>query len=146
MVDGTSVYARIIARNILGDSIASDIENGAVIPSPPAAPLNAACGVRTIDSIQVTWSNGASDGGAPITGYTVSRQVQGSADPSTLVSTSFDVNTRPDEFNNKRFTFTGLTNGVTYSIVISSTNVAGTGAGSTVLCLACQIPNGVTNV
>lgn len=110
MVDGTSVFARVIARNILGDSIASDIQNGAVIPKPPDAPLSATCAVRTIDSIQVSWSNGASDGGAPVTGYTVSRQPVGSTDAATLLTSTFDAVSRPTDFTNKRFTFTGLTN------------------------------------
>jgi hypothetical protein len=146
MVDGTSVYARIIARNILGDSISSDIENGAVIPRPPDSPVTATCAIRTIDSIQVTWSNGASNGGAPVTGYTVSRQPVGNTDPTTFLSVPFDAVSRPDEFTNRRFTFTGLTNGVNYNIIISSSNIAGASAGTTIQCLACQTPNAVSNV
>jgi hypothetical protein len=34
--DGDSVYARIVCQNVIGMSLASDVENGAIIPSVPS--------------------------------------------------------------------------------------------------------------
>jgi hypothetical protein len=37
---GSSIYARIIARNDIGDSIPSEIGNNAIILTVPGAPIN----------------------------------------------------------------------------------------------------------
>lgn len=37
---GSSIYAKVIATNIYGDSIESDEGNGAIITTTPDAPIN----------------------------------------------------------------------------------------------------------
>jgi len=82
---------------------------------PPGAPLNV---IATAGDGQasVSWTPPASDGGSPITGYTVTSTPGGisvSAGPS---ATSLTV--------------TGLTNGVTYTFTVTASNAIGTGPAS----------------
>ncbi|RAY12615.1 hypothetical protein DPM19_23745 [Actinomadura craniellae] len=84
-------------------------------PGPPGAPtsVTAAGGDR---SATVQWQRPASDGGAAITGYTVTASPGGArvtTDGSTLEAT-----------------FTGLSNGTAYTFTVTATNVAGTSAPS----------------
>lgn len=77
---GDSVFAVVVATNpIGGDSVQSEAGNGATIISAPDAPLNLAedSALRTISTLGLTWSDGASDGGAPILDYRVSMAIQG---------------------------------------------------------------------
>lgn len=53
--DGDGVYARIVAFNCIGASSPSDVVNGAIIPSVPAAPTSGICGVKTFNSVSFSW-------------------------------------------------------------------------------------------
>jgi hypothetical protein len=71
---GSSIYAKVVAYNIYGDSVISDAGNGAVIITYADAPLNLAetVSARTASTITFTWSEGEEYGGSPVTDYRVS--------------------------------------------------------------------------
>ena len=62
---GDSVYAKVKATNIVGDSAESLEGNGGVLLTNPDAPVSLANDVATTSSttIGLTWSAGAEDGG-----------------------------------------------------------------------------------
>ena len=71
---GDSIYAKVSASNVWGESAMSTPGNGAIvvlIPSPPINLLNNPS-VTTDLIIGFTWSDGLQTGGAPITEYRVS--------------------------------------------------------------------------
>ncbi|MEN9799810.1 MAG: hypothetical protein RL653_3507, partial [Pseudomonadota bacterium] len=74
--------------------------------------------------VAVDWDAPASDGGATITGYTVTATATGQT-TRTCTTTSVAPATP-----NKFCTVTNLVNGVTYTFKVSATNAAGTGADS----------------
>lgn len=74
IVDGESIYARIQCQNIIGMSLVSDINNGAINPKVPDAPLTLTCGAIGADSVTVNWQAGLSDGGAPLLCYVITVQ------------------------------------------------------------------------
>jgi hypothetical protein len=140
--DGDSVFARVVAFNCIGASVPSDAVNGAIIPSPPAAPISGLCGVKTIDSVTFSWTNGVGDGGAPITGYEITSQPVGNTNAALIKREQLDQATDPTRFTSRTYTVTGLTNGQTYTITVAAKNVAGTGTASTAFnCIACVTPS-----
>lgn len=79
IVDGESIYARIQCQNVLGMSLVSEINNGAINPSVPDAPMTLTCAAIGAASVTVNWQPGLSDGGAPLLCYyiTVQRETFG---------------------------------------------------------------------
>lgn len=71
---GSSIYAKLIAYNIYGDSGESAEGNGAIILTIPDAPVALAevYSERTATALGISWSDGASNGGAAIFDYRVS--------------------------------------------------------------------------
>jgi hypothetical protein len=73
LVQGDSVYAKIISINTYGESIMSDAGNGAVIqlvPEPPISLLNDPSTTSDV-VIRFTWEDGLNDGGSPVIDYDV---------------------------------------------------------------------------
>ena len=69
---GASIFAKVIAINVAGNSLASNEGNGAVIltnPDPPTDVTNVAANTDG-SNIGLSW-NAAGDGGSPIIDYTV---------------------------------------------------------------------------
>jgi hypothetical protein len=70
---GSSIYAKVIATNYLGSSLASQAGNGAIILTYPDEPLN------LVNNLEVTWGTviglawdeGIQSGGTPVLDYTV---------------------------------------------------------------------------
>jgi len=54
---GSSIYAKVIATNLYGDSVESDEGNGAVITTTPDAPINLIenTSQRTKSTLGLTW-------------------------------------------------------------------------------------------
>jgi Fibronectin type III domain/Collagen triple helix repeat (20 copies) len=94
-------------------------------PPPPAVP-GAPTGVTATagnGSAIVSWTSPSSDGGSPITGYTVSTQL---TVPGTgLVPSPVTVGPSFGGVN-----ITGLTRGASYTFTVSATNANGTGPAS----------------
>ena len=116
LTNGTPYTFTVTATNGIGTGPASSPANAT--PQAPAtvpgAPSNL---VATAGDGQVwlTWDAPASDGGSPITGYTVSAS-PGSGSCSTPGATSCTVS--------------GLTNGTPYTFTVTATNAVGTGPES----------------
>ena len=74
IVGGDSIYAKVTASNIIGESDQSVEGNGAYYSTIPDAPINIAEDIteRTSNNIGLTWSEGASNGGYTILSYRVS--------------------------------------------------------------------------
>jgi len=125
---GTSVYAKIIATNIYGNSLQSSAGNGAIITTTPDAPINLAenTSFRSKSTIGLTWSKADFIGGAEIIDYRVNyAQSDGSYSvlASNIASTSY--------------TAIELTAGVTYSFKIESRNSYGYSTYSSSITLLC---------
>ena len=96
---GASIYAKVVATNSFGNSLESELGNGAIIMTKPDAPINLAETVasRTPTSITFTWDDGANNGGDVIIDYRVSIAQE------TIVYTVIAVG-----LTSKTFTATGL--------------------------------------
>ncbi|HEX8345127.1 MAG TPA: peroxidase family protein [Actinoplanes sp.] len=117
LTNGTAYRFRVQAANAAGDGPFSALSNAVTPSTIPGAP---AIGTATAGNAQatVTWTAPASDGGAPITGYTVER-----TNGTTVVLTNVAATART-------FTATGLANGTAYSFRVRAVNATGTGAFS----------------
>jgi len=76
---GSSIYVKVVATNLYGDSTESSEGNGAVITTSPDAPVNLAenTSQRTKSTLGLTWSAGSSNGGASIIDYRISMAESG---------------------------------------------------------------------
>jgi hypothetical protein len=88
-----------------------------VVETTPGPPIGVTA-VASNGSATVSWSAPSSNGGAPITAYTV---VASGSGGQTCVWSSGPLHC----------VVSGLTNGTSYTFTVTATNVAGTGAGST---------------
>ncbi len=116
--NGTTYYYRVSAINIVGEGPASAVSSAttsSVVPAPPAD-LDSAC---SPDSISLSWSEPASNGGSAITGYRVYRgSLSGQL---ALLASLDDVLSYEDS---------GLPFGVTYYYQVSAVSAVGEGARS----------------
>jgi titin len=119
MTNGIAYTFTVAATNALGTS-APSARSSAVIPATkPAAPRIGAASAGNASAV-VRWTP-PSNGGRPITGYTI-RTYRGS---STTVSKTTYAGAAATST-----TVTGLTNGVTYTFTVAATNAVGTGSPS----------------
>jgi YVTN family beta-propeller protein len=88
---------------------------GAFVSTVPGAPTGAAATPGNAQAT-VTFAAPASDGGTPITGYTVTSSPPGGVDTTPGTGLSHVI--------------TGLINGTPYTFTVAATNAAGTGAAS----------------
>jgi len=120
LANGTTYYYRISARNAVGEgSLSNEVSATPQAPSPPPVPPSAPTLVSAVagnGQVTLTWTAPTSDGGAPITNYTISRSTS-SGTESFLVMVG-NVLSHVDA---------GLANGTTYYYVVAAVNSAGTG-------------------
>jgi titin len=117
--DGTPCYVKVIASNMAGNSAASPagtLATFATANAPTLAPLVVGKG-----TLAVTWTPAVTNGGTPVTGYSV--QYSTSSTFATLSGAQTLGNV-------KTTTLTGLADGTTYYVRVASINVVGTGAYS----------------
>jgi hypothetical protein len=71
---GASIYAKVIATNKYGDSLESDIGNGAILMTNPDTPrfVQENTNLRSPTSISISWSQGLNNGGDTILDYRIS--------------------------------------------------------------------------
>lgn len=98
-------------------SITSDPEI-VVVATKPGAPTNVAATSNGDQQSVVSWSAPTTDGGSAVTGYTVA------------VSPSVTVPAGCTNTTNLSCTFTGLTNGTSYTFTVTATNTVGTSVAS----------------
>ncbi len=115
VVNGTAYKFRVSAQNINGYGAASIESSAFTNQVVPFAPVSVS-GVGANGSITVSWTAGA-DGGAATTGH----KVEYSPSPfSSWTTATASTASSP-------YVVTGLTNGVTYKVRVSSINSVGTG-------------------
>ena len=117
LANGTSYTFTVVATNGVGDSTPSAPSNSVTpeaptVPDPPTG-VTAAAGAG---QATVSWTPPVSNGGSPITGYTVTSDPAGGT-ASTLGATSTTV--------------TGLANGTAYTFTVVASNAVGPSAPST---------------
>lgn len=83
---GDSVYAKVVAHNVYGDSQESALSNPTLLMTTADAPINLQelTSLRSANAIGMIWEDGASEFGAPVTDYTISIAIG-------LTSTDFTV-------------------------------------------------------
>jgi uncharacterized repeat protein (TIGR01451 family) len=118
---GVAVEFQVAAANSFGTSQLSILSAAftAQVPAPPSAPTGVVATPGNA-SAQVAWSAPSSNGGLPISSYTVTAKLGGttSAGNVTVPGSQTGLN------------FTGLTNGQQYNFVVVATTAAGNSAAS----------------
>jgi alpha-tubulin suppressor-like RCC1 family protein len=117
LVNGTSYNVTLVATNTNGDSSAVHINNVTPVALPDAPTLVSA--VAGNQAIQVTWTPGASNGGASLSGFTATANL--ASTNKTCTGSGASATT---------CTISGLTNGSSYSVSVVATNSVGHSASS----------------
>lgn len=131
---GASIYAKVVAINLVGESSESVEGNSAIILTQPDKPINVAndASVTNAQQIGLTWQEGAANGGATVEDYRITYDQGGSTyiDLATgVTSTSYTT------------TIT-LTPGTTYKFKIEARNTYGySDLSDEVSILAAQVPD-----
>ena len=117
---GTAYTFTVQATNSTGGGTVS-AQSASVTPLPPSTPTAPQSVTATPATSQalVSWSPPASNGGAPITGYTITPFVGTTAQTASTVGASVTSTN-----------VSGLTNGTAYTFKVAATNSSGTGAAS----------------
>lgn len=121
LTNGVAYQFTVAASNSVGTSAFSAPSNtitpqGVTVPN---APTNVTAQAGN-GSATITWTAPGSNGGSPITSYTVSALTGGTPAGLTVQAAAPATST----------TFAGLTNGTTYTFVVNAANGAGSGANS----------------
>jgi titin len=118
LTNGTAYTFKVKATNGVGpgaDSAASSAITPRTVPGAPTS-VTGTPGNTTVD---LTWTAPASNGGSPITGYSVTPYIGIVAQSDRVFSSAATTQT-----------ITGLTNGTSYTFKVRATNAAGTGTDS----------------
>jgi hypothetical protein len=112
LTTGAQYTFTVRAKNVFGFSVPSSASNQVTMPTVPGAPTNvvATAGNGVID---VNFDPPASDGGSPITTYTVT------ANPSGTTASTNSTNIQ-----------VWVPNGTEYTVTVTATNAVGTGPAS----------------
>ena len=117
LIPGQGYRIAIRAINAIGTSPLSQISAAFLAPNLPGAPSITSAITSSNHSAIITYSPAPSDGGSPITGYTITAS-PGGMQSKFLVTDS------------KSYTFTRLSASTTYTFTISATNILGSGVAS----------------
>jgi hypothetical protein len=120
LTPGTAYRFTVRAANP-GGSGPESAQSNAVTPTgtaPPSAPTGVSAEADSTSAL-VSWTAPGSDGGSPITGYTVTPYLGSTAQTPVAVGAS-----------TTRTRVTGLTNGTGYTFRVKAANAAGTSADS----------------
>ncbi len=113
LTNGTAYTFTVTATNSIGTSPSSDSSNSVTTPTAPGTPTEVFAIPSDVSAV-VAWTAPTSDGGSPITLYTVTSV------PGGLTATTTSTST----------TVTGLTQNTAYTFTVTATNAAGTSASS----------------
>ncbi|MHB8512297.1 MAG: RCC1 domain-containing protein [Actinomycetota bacterium] len=117
LTNGTTYYYKVSAVNVAGESALSS-ETSAVPATVASAPQNLTATAQT-NSVALSWSAPASNGGSAITGYNVYRGL--SSGSETLLASIG---------NQTSYNDTAISKGVTYYYTVAAVNGVGVGAQS----------------
>jgi len=114
LVNGTKYYYKVAAVNANGTSPLSNEASAtpqATVPSAPTG-LVASAGNR---NVMLSWTAPSSDGGSPITGYTIYRSTSPGREGTRVYATA----------TSSTYTDTAVTNGTTYYYRVAAVNAVG---------------------
>ena len=139
--NGTAYTFTVTATNSLGTSAASAASSAVTPKGPPDAPTSVSA-LRGNQSVNLSWSAPAFDGGSAVTGYKVVATDTSNRNTKSTVCASTSSSTTTS------CTATGLTNGHAYTFTVAATNAIGTSPVSTPSAKAtpATVPNAPTRV
>ncbi len=118
LVNGTSYTFSVKATNVIGTGPASAQSSPVTPQGPPTAPSAVSATPQDTAAV-VSWTAPGSNGGSPITSYTITAYAAGVAQtPVTFPSAATTE------------TMSGLVNGTSYTFSVVATNAVGTGPAS----------------
>jgi hypothetical protein len=125
---GSSIYVKVIAFNVYGDSAESPVGNGAVILTNPDAPtfLIEVYADRTATALGISWTEGPADGGRPVLDYQVS--FDQAIDSYVVLESGIIL---------ENFVAEGLQSGLTYKFMVQARNTFDLSTYSNELQLVC---------
>ena len=120
LTNGTAYTFKVLARNVDGNSVYSEISTAATPRTTPDTP-----GIPTLvaadTALAATWTAPASNNGAEITGYTATASTAGTAAGTCSTTSNTDLDC----------TISSLTNGTSYEVTVTAANSAGNSNAST---------------
>jgi titin len=135
LASGATYTVSVVATNLVGDSpAASGAATTTGVPGAPTA-VAATSGVRQLG---VSWQPPASDGGSPVTSYSVS--AVNTADATDTASSGVLASSA------RSFPLTGLRNGATYAVSVRATSLAGDSGAATATATTYALPGTPTGV
>jgi len=135
LTNGTTYYYTVAAVNSAGTSPPSGEASATPKATVPTAPLGLTASAGN-GSVGLSWSVPASNGGSPVTGYSVYRGTSAGGESGTPVTT----------VTGTTFTDTGLTNGTTYYYKVAAVNAVGTSAQSGEVSATPRVPSAAAYV
>jgi hypothetical protein len=121
LTNGIRYYFRVLAKNVAGNSAASNVVNSIPRTMPSAPRTLTAAPTNLSGQVRLTWLAPAVNGGAAVTDYTIQRSQNGT---TGWVTINDGVRTTTT------YTVTGLVNGTRYYFRVLAKNVAGSSAPS----------------
>jgi titin len=119
LTDGTTYSVTVAAQNAVGAGLESSPPVSVTPVCVPAVPLSVTA-APLCESASVGWNAPATDGGSPVTGYTVVLQ----SGIQVVATDVLNGTARSDVFS-------GLTDGASYTVTVLATNALGSGVAST---------------
>ena len=116
LTNGVTYTAEVFAFNAAGESVASNQSNPVTPSTVPGAPTGLVA-VAGNGTVTVSFTPPGDTGGAPITGY-VAQASSGALNPTVATGTGSPI------------TIPGLTNGTSYTVVVTAQNLNGAGPAS----------------
>jgi hypothetical protein len=122
LANGTSYTFTVTATNAIGTGPASAASNAVTptTPTTPGVPTNVTATPGN-GAATVSWTAPSSNGGSPITSYTVTPYLSGVAQTAITITGTPPGTTA---------TVTGLTNGQSYTFTVTAANAIGSGTAS----------------